>query len=187
GGVDGRAMCGQTEAGPHGETHSSGSEVAMPRSTAPGPTGTDFLVDQRHEPDAREHMEHVLDTAFVPMAMSIGAPDVPGPFQARLHHRLIHDLALVEAETGPCAGTRGSSRINRSSTDYIAVLILREGEERVSQGGEIAVLCGGDVVVCDTQLAMSFEMPRPARKQILLAPRTAIEEITGTAWPSEAM
>jgi AraC-like DNA-binding protein len=132
-------------------------------------------------------MEHVLNTAFVPMAMSIGSPNTQFPFQARLHHRRIHDLALVDAETGPCAGTRGISRISRSSTDYIAVLILCEGEERVSQGGELAVLCGGDVVVCDTQRAMSFEMPRPARKQILLAPRTAIEEITGTAWPAQAM
>lgn len=159
----------------------------MQRSITPHLTGTDFLVDQRHEPDAREHMEHVLDTAFVPMAVSIGARDAQAPFQARLHHRRIHDLALVDAETGACAGTRGSSRINRSSTDYIAVLILCEGEERVSQGGEDAVLCGGDVVVCDTQRAMSFEMPRPASKQILLAPRTAVEEITGSPWPAEAM
>ena len=159
----------------------------MQRLPTPDGTGTDFWVDQRHESDAREHMEHVLNTAFVPMAVSIGSPDARIPFQARLHHRRVHDLALVEAETGPCAGTRGTSRISRSSTDYIAVLILREGEERVSQGGEQAVLCGGDVVVCDTQLAMSFEMPRPARKQILLAPRTAVEEITGTAWPAGAM
>ncbi|HTK65168.1 MAG TPA: helix-turn-helix domain-containing protein [Pseudonocardia sp.] len=182
--VDVRAICGQTDGEPDDPWR---CEVAMRRAPASDSTDTDFWVDQRHEPDAREHMEHVLNTAFVPMAVSIGSPGVQVPFQARLLHRRVHDLGLVEAETGPCAGTRGSSRISRSSTDYIAVLILREGEERVSQGGEHAVLCGGDVVVCDTQRAMSFEMPRPARKHILLAPRTAIEEITGTAWPAEAM
>jgi AraC-like DNA-binding protein len=159
----------------------------MQRSPTPDSSGADFWVDQRHESDAREHMEHVLDSAFVPMAVRIGSSDTRFPFQAHLQHRRIHDLALVDARTGPCAGSRGNSRISRSSTDYIAVLMLCEGEERVSQGGADAVLGGGDVVVCDTQRAMSFEMPRPGRKHILLAPRTAVEEITGTAWPAAAM
>lgn len=159
----------------------------MQTSRMPDSTSTSFRVDQRHESDARERWEHVLDTAFVPMAIRIGSLDAQFPFLGLLRHRRIHDLGLIEAECGPCAGTRGSTRISRSTSDYIAVLTLREGQERVSQDGEDAVLGDGDVVVCDTQRAMSFEMPRDSRKQILLAPRTAIEEITGTAWPAAAL
>jgi AraC-like DNA-binding protein len=129
----------------------------------------------------------VINSAFVPMAVRIGTPDLPTPFRGHVRQHSLGDLGLVDAESGPCAGSRGPSRIRRSTSDYIAVLILRRGSERVTQDGERALLSGGDVLICDTQRALSFDMTTPAHKQMLLVPRGAIEEVTGRSWPAAAM
>ena len=105
----------------------------------------------------------------------------------RVRRHRLGDLGLVDAESGPCTGSRGLSRIRHSTSDYIAVLILRRGSEQVTQDGERALLGAGDVLICDTQRALSFDMTTSAHKQILLVPRGAIEEITGRAWPARAM
>lgn len=160
--------------------------MASAQDRSPAPADLHFELDGS-EPDARDHWEHAIGQAFASMAVRIAENDDGEPFRAKVRLNRIHDLAFVDAVTGPCAGVRGRSRLRREPSEHLAVLMLRHGLERVEQGGMQATLRRGDVLICDTQQALSFDMPGAARKQMLLAPRSAVEALTGASWPTEAV
>jgi AraC-like DNA-binding protein len=88
-----------------------------------------------------------------------------------LVERSLDGLTLVDCATGPCSGRRGRAEIRRTEGDYLGVLVVLDGRERVEQGERAVVLGRGEALVWSSSSPIRFAVPGGLRKRTLLVPR----------------
>lgn len=129
--------------------------------------------DRWEEAVARTHEVSIQPAGYLPHT----------GLRGRIRRQWIGDLALVDCACGPCCGDRGPSRIARTEEEYVGVLLLRQGRERVVvHDKEKVELTPGDVVLWDSRYPTQYAVPQPMVKRNLVIPRATLEEVAGRTW-----
>ncbi|MBY0395853.1 MAG: hypothetical protein K2X91_05190, partial [Thermoleophilia bacterium] len=70
----------------------------------------------------------------------------PG-YDAWVRRRVVGGLAILDCGCDPCAGSRERPEITRTPAEAVAALLILDGRERIVQGGRVADLGPGDLVL----------------------------------------
>lgn len=87
---------------------------------------------------------------------------------------MVGGLAILDCGCDPCAGSRERPEITRTPAEAVAALLILDGRERIVQGGRVADLGPGDLVLWDGARPSAFAVPGRLRKRTLLVPRAEI-------------
>lgn len=141
--------------------------------------GEFWAIDAGARDDKVARWQQMLSVTDMPWAVAI--PEVPclDTFEARVRRRWIDDLALVEAECGPCSGARNRRQLADTEGEFVSIVVLRAGSETISQGGIEARITPGDAVIWDSTKPARFAIGEPLSKRMLLVPRVALDEAGG--------
>ncbi len=134
--------------------------------------------------DRPAQWKELLSHTHLPWTVRVTKPGQDRAYEAWVRRQWIDDLALVDCECGPCAGSRGRAELSDTDGEYVAVLITRSGRETVAQEGAEAYMRPGDAVAWDSTRPARFEVLEPLVKRSLLIPRCALDEVSGRAWTS---
>lgn len=91
-----------------------------------------------------------------------------------LVERSFDGLTLVDCAIGPCSGRRGRAEISRTDAEYLGVLVVLDGRERVEHGEQTVVLGRGEALVWSSASPLRFAVPGGLRKRTLLVPRARV-------------
>ncbi len=133
------------------------------------------------EVDRPSQWETLLSRTHLPWSVRVPKQRRDRDYDAWVRRQWIDDLALVDCECGPCAGSRGRAELSDTDGEYVAVLITRSGSETVAQDGAEAYMRPGDAVAWDSTRPARFEVWEPLAKRSLLIPRSALDEVSGRA------
>jgi AraC family transcriptional activator of tynA and feaB len=146
--------------------------------------GEFWCLDEVAGSDRPDRWEGLLSQTHLPWTVKVTKQRSDGDYEAWVRRQWIDDLALVDCECGPCAGSRGRAELSGTDGEYVAVLITRSGSETVAQEGAEAYMRPGDAVAWDSTRPARFEVWEPLAKRSLLIPRSALDEVSGRAWTS---
>lgn len=146
--------------------------------------GEFWCLDEVSEADRPALWEELLSETHLPWSVRVSRERQAPDYRAWVRRHWIDDLALLDCECGPCAGSRGRAELSGTDGEYIAVLITRFGSETVAQEGAEAYMRPGDAVAWDSTRPARFEVWEPLAKRSLLIPRSALDEVSGHAWTS---
>ena len=146
------------------------------------PTPADaWQADGPADDDMSDQWRQVVSATHLPWSAHVVA--APGRrFRASVQRWWIDDLALVDVECGPTAGTRRRTQIAATDGEFVALLFVRDGQEIVRTEGGTARLGSGDAVVWDSTTDARFAVPERLSKRSLLIPRAALAEVGGRPW-----
>ncbi len=144
--------------------------------------GEYWCLDEAPGVDRPDLWEELLSETHLQWSVRVPGERQYPNYRAWVRRQWIDDLALLDCECGPCAGSRGRAELSATDGEYVAVLITRSGSETVSQGGAEAYMKPGDAVAWDSTRPARFEVWEPLAKRSLLIPRSALDEVSGRAW-----
>ncbi len=104
-------------------------------------------------------------------------PGFRAAYSARVERRRLGDLSLVDCWCDPCRGERGPGELVTTPGDYIGILTIKSGSERVTQTDREVVLGAGDVVAWDSVREARFVVTEPLHKRTLLVPRARFAQL----------
>lgn len=116
-------------------------------------------------------------TSHLPWAVIQRA--VEAPVTTHLQRVQVGDLLLVEATTGPAEFQRRRREVNLTSGEYVAVILVKDGEEILEQDGDQVVVGPGSVLAWDSVRPASCLVPERLSKQSLFIPRDRFERLVG--------
>ena len=143
-----------------------------------------WCLDEAPEADRPDLWEELLSKTHLPWSVQVSRERQDSDYKAWVRRQWIDDLALVDCECGPCAGSRGRAELADTDGEYVTVLITRSGSETVAQEGAEAYMRPGDAVAWDSTRPARFEVWEPLAKRSLLIPSSALDEVSGRAWTS---
>ena len=110
----------------------------------------------------------MLSQVHLPWSLKLGDRD---PYACRMDWQDLGGCTLIECRSGPLSGYRDTAEIRRTDGEYVGLLLVLSGRERVRQG-ELAVALGaGDMLLWDAAAPLGFEVVDPLHKITLLIPR----------------
>lgn len=94
----------------------------------------------------------------------------PESLRAKVRRRRIDDLLLVDCESGPFVGHRGSTLVNSQSDSMLGIQVVRRGTEtaRTSRGSELSTR--GHVKIWTSSEPVDIEVVEPFVKRTLIFP-----------------
>jgi AraC-like DNA-binding protein len=105
---------------------------------------------------------------------------VPGPvdtaFRARLRHRDVAGLRVVECVCDPCHGRRLKQHVSCDDAAYIGVQVTRSGREVFRRGDEIITVGPGDVVLWTSDRPTEFTVTERLHKISLILPWSELRD-----------
>jgi AraC-like DNA-binding protein len=145
----------------------------------------------RSAPSARPAAPQWWSIADVPMAQRTEAWQdmlsrnfrdwqVPDPvdtaFRARLRHRDVAGLRVVECVCDPCHGRRLKQHVSCDDAAYIGVQVTRSGREVFRRGDEIITVGPGDVVLWTSDRPTEFTVTERLHKISLILPWSELRD-----------
>lgn len=104
-------------------------------------------------------------------------PDRVAPeFNARLRHRDVAGLRVVECLCDPCGGRRLPRHVSQEGAAYIGVQITRSGRESLRAGDERVAVGPGDLVIWTSDQPMEFTVTERLHKVSLILPWDDVKE-----------
>jgi AraC family transcriptional regulator, positive regulator of tynA and feaB len=129
--------------------------------------------------DAYDAWSRMLSATHLPWSVTELSSDAPAGFSASVRRRHLADLVLVECTCSPNGGVRRDHELAATDGAYLTMLMTLSGHEMVSQGGNVAQLSPGSVVVWDSEQPAEFLVQDTLVKRSLLVPKSALAEVGG--------
>jgi AraC family transcriptional activator of tynA and feaB len=120
---------------------------------------------------AYDAWSRMLSATHLPWSVTELSPDPSSGFAASVRRRHLADLVLVECTCSPNGGVRRRQEIAATDGEYLVMLMTLSGHEMVSQGGQLAQLSPGSVVVWDSEQPAEFLVQDTLAKRSLLVPK----------------
>ena len=136
-------------------------------------------VETSSRSDAYEAWSRMLSATHLPWSVTELSPEPPAGFRASARRRHLADLTLVDCTCSPNGGVRRGHELASTDDAYLVMLMTLSGREMVSQGGEVAQLSPGSVVVWDSEQPAEFLVQDTLVKRSLFVPKTALAEVGG--------
>lgn len=109
--------------------------------------GVEFWrLDEAPGADRPDLWEELLSETHLLWSVRVSRERQAPDYKAWVRRQWIDDLALVDCECGPCAGSQGRAELSGTDGEYVTVLITRSGSETVAQEGAEAYMRPGDAV-----------------------------------------
>jgi AraC family transcriptional activator of tynA and feaB len=125
---------------------------------------------------AYDAWSRMLSATHLPWSVTELSPDPSSGFAASVRRRHLADLVLVECTCSPNGGVRRRQEIAATDGEYLVMLMTLSGHEMVSQGGQLAQLSPGSVVVWDSEQPAEFLVQDTLAKRSLLVPKSALAD-----------
>jgi AraC family transcriptional activator of tynA and feaB len=94
-----------------------------------------------------------------------------GEYFGSIAHAGLGAASLIACTCDPCSGRRGPAQLAGADAEYFGVLLVVEGEERISQAKRDAVLRPGDFALWDSRKPIEFAIGSRLQKITLLLHR----------------
>lgn len=125
------------------------------------------------QPDRTDAWEQALSDNYrawqVPSRLDSG-------FDARMRHRDMAGLKVVECICDPCHGRRLKNHVSGEDAAYIGVQITKSGRERFTTGDDSIVVGPGDLVIWTSDRPTEFTVTERLHKVSLILPWTEVQE-----------
>lgn len=101
----------------------------------------------------------------------------PEILRAKVRRRRIDDLLLVDCESGPFVGHRGSTLVNSQADSMLGIQVVRRGAEtaRTSRGSELSTR--GHVKIWTSSEPVDIEVVEPFAKRTLIFPLERVARV----------
>jgi AraC-like DNA-binding protein len=144
---------------------------SAPAARAPAPRW--WSIADVPAAERTEAWEGVLSSNFrdwqVPERVAAG-------FRARLRHRDVAGLRVVECVCDPCHGRRLKQHVSCDDAAYIGVQVTRSGREVFRRGDEIITVGPGDVVLWTSDRPTEFTVTERLHKISLILPWSELRD-----------
>ncbi len=117
----------------------------------------------------------MLSEVHLPWSLRIADRD---PYDCRLAWQGLGGCTVIECSSTQLSGYRDRPEIRRTEGDYVGLLLVLAGQERVRQGDVAVTLDAGDMLLWDSAEPLQFEVRKPLRKVTLLIPRSRLDRAT---------
>ena len=97
-------------------------------------------------------------------------------FRARLRHRDVAGLRVVECVCDPCHGRRLKHHVSRDDAAYIGVQVTRSGREVFRRGDEAIAVGPGDLVLWTSDRPTEFTVTERLHKISLILPWSELQD-----------
>lgn len=121
-----------------------------------------------------ENWSEVLSESHLPWTI---ADSPQGDFSANVNVRSFNDYKLMSCGCDEMSGYRNEFEIGNTDDSYFCILLLRQGQERVTVCGEDLYLDRNDMILWDSTKKMSFHISKHIEKTSLLFPSTALTSV----------
>ena len=114
----------------------------------------------------------MLSEVHLPWSLRIADRE---PYDCRLAWQGLGGCTVIECSSSQLSGYRGGPEIRRTDGDYVGLLLVLAGQERVRQGDVAVNLGAGDMLLWDSAEPLQFEVRKPLQKVTLLIPRSRLD------------
>ena len=144
-------------------------------ATEPGPGADErWRVGAFPASERVEAWRQVVAETHLPWRIARATPAAGSGYDAWVRRRVVGGLSILDCGCDPCAGSRERPEITRTRVEAVAALLILDGRERIAQGGRVADLGPGDLVLWDGARPSAFAVPGRLRKRTLLVPRAEL-------------
>lgn len=126
----------------------------------------------------------MLSEVHLPWSLSLGDR---ANCDCRLDWHPLAGCSVIECRTGRLAGSRGGRELRQTDGDYLGLLLVLAGRERVRQDDVSVDLGKGDLLLWDGARPIRFEIVDPLHKVTLLIPRERLHRALAGSEPRGAV
>jgi AraC-like DNA-binding protein len=124
--------------------------------------------------DRVDKWSEMLSDSHLPWTIS----EIPSKeFSADLSVRSFSNYKLINCACDTFKGYRKSQEIGNTNEAYFCILLLQNGQEKITIRGEDLYLKKNDIILWDSTQKMSFHVPDHIQKTSLLFPATGLTSI----------
>lgn len=146
------------------------SEPRIDPAQAPAPW---WSTEQFRQPDRTDAWAQALSGNYRPWQVPEHVDDA---FDARLRHRDLVGLRLVECICDPCHGRRLKHHVSQDDAAFIGVQITKSGREYFRSGDDTIAVGPGDLVIWTSDRPTEFTVTERLHKVSLILPWAEIQE-----------
>jgi AraC family transcriptional regulator, positive regulator of tynA and feaB len=139
-------------------------------------------LDRMSPAERIEHWQEVVSASYLDVTSRPDTDADPRPFRGRARRLWIDDIAILDCTCMPCQGERGRHRVAAAGGEYVGVLQIRRGTERVAQDSQDFELRPGAAVSWDSRRPIVYAVPTVMTKRNVFLPVPAVEEAACRSW-----
>lgn len=124
--------------------------------------------------------EHILSKTHTELQLN---PSDGGSYYCSVNESWLGDVRVQECESLPMSGYRATSHISKSSSNYFGVLLVVDGQERITRAGKETTLNPGDLCIWSNEEELSFKVTGNFKKTSLIIPEERIRDLI--PWPED--
>jgi AraC-like DNA-binding protein len=145
--------------------------------------GTEAVdLDLISRAERTEYWQEIVSASYLDVTSRPDTAADPRPFRGRARRLWIDDIVILDCTCMPCAGERGRHRVAAAGGEYVGVLQVRRGTERVTQDGHGFEVGPGAAVSWDSRRPIVYAVPTVMTKRNVFLPVPAVEEAAGRSW-----